>query len=246
MIDLEQFAAGLQLDPGGIWRTQQAFEEISYPETRHQELAHVEDNSYWFRHRCDLLLEIMGRFPPSGPLFDLGGGNGTIVKHMLERGYEAVVVEPILSGAVNARLQGVPTVICATVESAGFHPGSLPAVGLFDVLEHFDDDELFLRKIHALLRPGGSLYLYVPALPWLWSVEDAYVGHFRRYALESLCAKLRRLGFEISFGSYLFWFLVMPIFFLRVLPSRLGTIQGGKAERLYAASRTPTGLLGRL
>lgn len=66
-----------------------------------------------------------------------------------------------------------------------------------NVLEHIGDDEAALRQIHALLAPGGTLALYVPAFMCLYSGLDEAVGHFRRYGRRELTEKLQHAGFEV-------------------------------------------------
>lgn len=58
---------------------------------------------------------------------------------------------------------------------------------MFDVVERVADDVGFLRETVRALRPGGMLFLTVPAYPWLWSHEDEVAGHHRRYT----AAKMR-------------------------------------------------------
>ena len=39
----------------------------------------------------------------------------------------------------------------------GMQAATVPGVGLFDVLEHIEDDTAFLKKINRLLIPQGKL-----------------------------------------------------------------------------------------
>jgi SAM-dependent methyltransferase len=122
-------------------------------------------------------------------------------------------------------------VVCATLAGAGFRDGSLPAVGLFDVVEHMADDAGFLDQVRRALAPGGRLYLTTPAYPALWSGEDESAGHFRRYTRRGLTALLAARGFTVDHATYIFWCLPVPIFLFRALPSRLGKRAGGDLAR---------------
>ena len=51
-----------------------------------------------------------------------------------------------------------------------------------DVLEHIPDDRAELRRVSALLRPGGRLIVLAPAHQFLFSAFDEAVGHCRRYS----------------------------------------------------------------
>jgi hypothetical protein len=77
------------------------------------------------------------------------------------------------------------------------------------------------------LRPGGRLYATVPTYSWLWSHEDFYAGHFRRYYQAGLRQLLESEGFQVEYLSYFFSFLVLPILAGRVLPFRLGVKTAG-------------------
>jgi SAM-dependent methyltransferase len=125
----------------------------------------------------------------------------------------------------------------------------MAAAGMFDVLEHIEDETAALRHVHTLLRPGGRLFLTVPAYPLLYSVDDEVAGHFRRYTLSSLTRVLAGSGFRVGFASYMFAPLPPLVFLLRTLPSRLGLRRGTDPER-DAAEHAPNGiaawLMGRM
>ncbi len=141
---------------------------------------------------------------------------------LAEAGFDVVLVEPGRVGASNAKRRGIRNVICATAETANFKQRSLSAVGLFDVIEHMEDDISFLQSIRVLMKPGGHLYATVPAYSCLWSQEDVLAGHFRRYTLNGISEALESAGFETVFSSYIFRFLPLPIFLLRTLPYKMG------------------------
>ena len=160
--------------------------------------------------------------PPDGVLFDVGGGNGYVAREIQESGFEVVLVEPGLVGVQNAVKRGLRHVVRSTLQDAGVVPHTLPAIGLFDVIEHIRDDFEFLTMAKALLIPGGRLYVTVPTYQSLWSREDILAGHARRYNLRALKYLLQRVGFTVEFATYFFSFLPLPILFRRTLPYRLG------------------------
>ena len=199
-------------------------EAISYPEEGNEACFQIEDQSFWFRHRNDCIRELVRNFPPrdKGPIFDVGGGNGFVAKELKEAGWDVVLVEPGPSGARNAKKRGLENVVCGTTHSAGFKNGSLPAIGVFDVVEHIQGDGDFIRHLHDLLEQDGMLYLTVPAYQFLWSAADVRAGHARRYTLQSLRSFLEDKGFSISFSTYFFKYLPATVFLFRTLPYRLG------------------------
>jgi len=231
VINLEEISSGLRKVRDGYWvsNTQTA---VSYPEWGNEICYQLEENSFWFDHRNNCILELIERFPPVGALFDVGGGNGFVAKFLLDAGYPVVLVEPGMEGVRNALARGVSPVVCATIEEAGFKESSLPAVGMFDMLEHIERDMAFLELLNRLMIPGGRLYLTVPSFRFLWSQDDVVAGHFRRYTLGALQRKLTLAGFRVEFQTYLFAFLPLPIFLFRTIPSVLGL---RKSERIDPA-----------
>jgi SAM-dependent methyltransferase len=223
MVDVLSISDGLIRGEDGIWYSSET-ESISYPSDGNNTSFDLEDGSFWFRHRNTCIQTIVSTFPPldNGAIFDVGGGNGFVSQRLTQSGFDVVLVEPGQAGAVNARSRGLEHVICASIDTAGLHSGSLPAVGLFDVIEHIENDVAFLESVHRLLNHGGRLYATVPAFSALWSREDELAGHYRRYTLSEINEVMRAAGFTVEFSTYIFRFLPLPAFLLRAVPYRLG------------------------
>jgi SAM-dependent methyltransferase len=194
---------------------------VSYPAGGNDACFAIEDRSFWFQHRNAAILETVRLFPPRLPFFDVGGGNGCVAQALERGGVGTVLVEPGASGALNGLRRGLRHVVCSTIERAGFLPGTLPSVGLFDVIEHVPDDERFLLTVRDLMARDGRVYVTVPAHNWLWSAEDSQGGHFRRYTLRSLTRALEKARFAVEFASYFFWALPVAILLSRTIPSAL-------------------------
>ncbi|HET6430799.1 class I SAM-dependent methyltransferase [Dyella sp.] len=219
--------------------------DVSYSQTGHADCFQVEDRSFWFRHRNDCIAALVTRFPYTGTLLDIGGGNGYVSQRLIALGGDVVLIEPGPMGALNARKQrGIDNVACALLEDAGFKPGTFGAIGMFDVIEHIEDDRGFLDQIAPLLAADGRLYLTVPCHTWLWSGADVSAGHFRRHTRRSLQALLSE-RFVIDYISYFFQPLVLPQWLLRALPYRLGR---GRDSVLSTAAEhgTSEGLMVRV
>lgn len=223
MPSISEIAPNLRLDSSGIWSTPST-EAISYPEGGNQACFDLEDSSFWFKHRNACITMAARTFPPpnNGPIFDIGGGNGFVSCGLIKAGFETVLVEPGPAGAANGKSRGIPDVICATTSDAGFKDSTLDGIGLFDVIEHIEDDGQFLTSIKNLLKPEGRLYATVPSYSALWSEEDVLAGHFRRYTLNSICSLIKDAGLTIDYATYFFRPLPAPIFLLRSLPHHLG------------------------
>jgi SAM-dependent methyltransferase len=217
--------------------------QVSYPYEAHLALAKVEETSFWFKHRNRIVVDAVRRFSPGKKLFEIGGGNGYVSLGLKRAGYEPVVVEPGISGAEIASSRGI-TVVNAALSADLFNPGSLPAIGLFDVIEHIDDDREFLEKCWDAIEPGGVVYITVPASRGLWSTDDEYAGHYRRYGRKQLRSLLETVGFEPMQVSGFFLLLVTPLFLLRTLPSKFGRRKVTSVDE--AVTHHNEGVLSRL
>jgi SAM-dependent methyltransferase len=226
--DWAEAVPGLFRVDRGHWRSAD-IGEVSFPPGAHTTLASIESESRWFAHRNRLFAATIGRFPPAGPIVDVGGGNGFVSMGLSANGIPAIVVEPGSEGAATSVSRGLPTVHAA-YESLKIPDGSLTGVGMFDVLEHIEFDLQALQSIHAALQVGGRLYVAVPAHQWLWSPVDKLSGHFRRYSRKTLETAIRRAGFKVEYATYYFSPLVPAILIGRTLSSRLGAGDQSKTK----------------
>jgi SAM-dependent methyltransferase len=100
---------------------------------------------------------------------------------------------------------------------------SLEGQGLFDlfllmdVLEHIEDDQGALHLVSEHCRPGGYLFVTVPALKWLWSGHDIFLGHKRRYSVGSLNRLFAAQSDLEVIGIHYFYASILPL----VVPFRL-------------------------
>lgn len=223
MQDIEKISTNLNLGEDGIWHSSKT-QNLSYPTDGNDACFIIEDNSFWFRHRNECITSIIKLYPPidNGTIFDIGGGNGCVSLALKDSGFDVALVEPGKTGASNAKRRGLDKVICATTNTAKFKPKTLSSIGLFDVIEHIEDDLTFLKSLQEIMKPGGRLYVTVPAYSFLWSFEDIMAGHYRRYTRKRICNVIENAGFEIEFSSYIFRFLPIPIAFFRAFPYRIG------------------------
>lgn len=214
-------SGNLDLAHDGIWYAR-GHQDLRYLEQDDTDWLLIEEKSFWYQHRSKLFVEIAKRYPPSGEIFEVGAGHGAVSIALQNAGFRVIAVEPTINWARYARGTGIKEVVCATLENSGFGVGALSNVGMFDVLEHIPNDVEYLRYVRSLMKSGGRFYCAVPAHNLLWSNEDEYAGHHRRYALGDLCHKIDSAGFEIEYGTYYFRPLVLPILLLRSLPTALG------------------------
>ena len=83
-----------------------------------------------------------------------------------------------------------------------------------NVLEHIADDSSELISVRKLLKPGGNVVVFSPALPILYGTMDGLSGHFRRYTKSELIALVRESGFEVIHVEYFDFVGIFPYFFM--------------------------------
>ena len=218
-MEIRQFSKSLIMSDG-VWYGPK--ESISYPDEGAEFFGEIEDDSFWFQHRNNCLVELVKQFPPQGPIFDIGGGNGTVSLSFEKNGFSTVLVEPQINGVKKAKERGLKNLICSSFDKADFQDDSLPAIAVLDVVEHIQNDLEFLESLRQKLISGGYIYISVPAFEIIWTVKDEWNEHFRRYTVSSIKKVLKKAGLEVMFSTYVFSILPFPIFFLRALPNRFG------------------------
>jgi len=195
---------------------------ISYPEDGNNMCFELEDNSFWFINRNNIIYKLIEKKQnelKKEIFIDVGGGNGYVSYFLQKKGLNVLLLEPGEKGVFNAKKRGVNNIICGTIQDIELTEEKIGAVGIFDVLEHIENDERFLKDINDILKTNGKLYITVPSFSFLWSNEDKEAGHYRRYTKKDIINKLNKTGYKINYISYFFSYLVLPIFLFRTIPS---------------------------
>jgi SAM-dependent methyltransferase len=180
---------------------------------RHTELARAEDGHFWFIARKRLITwALRTYFPHVRSFFDVGCGTGSVLAAVGD------ACPHLRLGAGDALLEAIK-VARSRVAGGSFvqldirrlpFDSEFDVVGLFDVLEHLDDDEHVLRELYRSVTPGGGIIVTVPQHRWLWSAVDEYSGHRRRYTRRELVARVRAAGFTVE-RTTSFMTLLLPV-----------------------------------
>jgi SAM-dependent methyltransferase len=132
-------------------------------------------------------------------VLDFGAGNGHFLNLISDRKGVFTAIEPDSQLKDQIRNSGLAHVI----EPENVPVGMVDFLYTLNVLEHIQDDEGTLERFNLWLRQGGTLFVYVPALPHLYSKFDASIGHFRRYKKRELLEKVERAGFRVKMVRFL-------------------------------------------
>ncbi|MDI3258408.1 MAG: class I SAM-dependent methyltransferase [Sinobacteraceae bacterium] len=141
---------------------------------------------------------------------DFGAGLGDFSRSMRRFGLRVLCVEPDKRLSTSLRQDGFEVFDSSDALVEALHSSSAPDANpawvdfiySLNVLEHIDDDETELRLLLEALRPGGTLFIYVPAFKCLYSAMDRHVGHCRRYTRRMLADRVTGAGFEVVHARY--------------------------------------------
>ncbi len=173
----------------------------------------TEENHFWFLCRKERILSVFKKYVEKNELvLEIGAGTGNVSKALIESGYNVSVGEMHLNGLQHARRYGIKNCYQFDLFDPPFAE-HFDVIGMFDVLEHLENDLLSLQHVLTMLKDGGRLVLTVPAFNFLWSRDDAY-GHKRRYTIKSLKNVIKRSGFKILHARY-FFTGILPLLFIR-------------------------------
>ncbi|MCB0405352.1 MAG: class I SAM-dependent methyltransferase [Bdellovibrionales bacterium] len=220
-----------QQTPIGIWRpTPPVMHRVSAFNPRwFSLLSEIEQRHFWHRGRLRYLLKALGPYLLSHSAkhrlsaIDIGAGAGGFVKG-LDREYGSLFSELAVGDSSEQALGACKSKLPTSVHCYQLDVYRLlwkerwDAIFMLDVVEHLEDDQRALCEVYQALRPGGLLVLTAPAFQRLWSHNDVFVGHKRRYTKKRFDALATNAGFEACHLAY-FCFFLSPLVYLSRLRS---------------------------
>lgn len=198
------------------------------------ELADLEAGSFWFRARNRLIIWALQRyFPQMQRYMEIGCGTGYVLAGVAKAYPQAKLTgSEVFSVGLPYAARRVETAELLQMDARRIpFVGEFDVIGAFDVLEHIEEDEAVLAEILHALRPGGGVALTVPQHPWLWSRQDEYACHVRRYRHGELREKVSRAGFKVELETS-FVSLLLPAMIASRLVQRKATADSGAMAEL--------------
>ncbi len=171
-------------------------------------------------------------------IIEVGAGSGNFTEVLLEA-YKPEVISamepsanmyPLLERHYRGHASVRPCQGCLE-DWARTSPPKADSAFYVNVLEHIQDDAAELKLAHAALKDDGHLFIFVPALPWLFGTADRNFGHFRRYTKKSLLQVADAAGFEPVRCRYVDVAGILP-WWLSFVVMRTETLKPGMV-RLY-------------
>jgi SAM-dependent methyltransferase len=182
--------------------------------------AKIEATHWWFVERRRLFASLLLRcaVPADATVVDIGTGTGANLRLLKEIGFKNVTgIDPSAEAARWCAEKGLGDVRFGDAKALPLPDQSVDLVIATDVIEHVDDDQLAVREIYRVLRPGGTVLFTVPAFPGLWGLQDEVSHHYRRYRMGPFLKMLDRADFRVTRKFHFNYILFLPIFLARQL-----------------------------
>jgi len=161
-----------------------------------EELTNLADAEHFLSWISDELTPHLG-----ARVLEVGAGVGAIATKLAAAGHQVMAIEPAdnVYPELVRRTASNPAIDTRQITSRALLAGGterFDSVVYVSVLEHIRDDLEELRTAFELLEPGGTIGLFVPAMPSLYGSLDFKSGHYRRYDLGHLESLLATAGFD--------------------------------------------------
>jgi 2-polyprenyl-3-methyl-5-hydroxy-6-metoxy-1,4-benzoquinol methylase len=128
-----------------------------------------------------------------GKILEIGSGIGNISKYFIAMKSD-ITLSDIRENYCNALQNKFPQQNVLKLDLV--HPDfaneyadllhSFDSTFALNVIEHIEDDALALKNMISLIKPGGSVFILVPAGPYLYNEIDKGLLHFKRYKMKDL------------------------------------------------------------
>jgi SAM-dependent methyltransferase len=179
-----------------------------------EQLRKAEEKHFWFSVRRKWIFDELSRLvAPPAKFLEVGCGTGNVSSFLSRKGYEVTGCE-FYPDAIQGAWPGF-RIIQGDANDLPFSDKHFDIVGLFDVIEHFQDDMTPLREAVRVVKGGGIVAVTVPAREELWSWFDEVSLHKRRYTKETLKRMFVEMQLQPLVMKYMFMSLYLPMKYLR-------------------------------
>jgi ubiquinone/menaquinone biosynthesis C-methylase UbiE len=199
------------------------------------DLYALEESLWWFVGMREVTRAVLDPLCPPGPrrdVLDAGCGTGGMLT-WLERyasGGRVAGIDFSADALDFCRSRGLSDVVQASVTALPFAAETFDLVTSFDVLVQLPgegSDELAMREMFRVLRPGGIAFTRAAAYEWMRSGHDEALNTQRRYTLSRLVERMERAGFRVRRATYANSLLLPAAMVRRLLFKRLGLADAG-------------------
>jgi ubiquinone/menaquinone biosynthesis C-methylase UbiE len=205
------------------------------------------EKSYWWfigvRLMATNLIALCN--PGRSPLriLDIGCGTGALMDDLAGRGHEVWGLDISEEALKFCRMRGHEKVYLGDAARLPFADQRFDVVTAIGVIEHLDDDEIFLREVARILRPQACVVMLTSSFPWLWSMHDVANEHRRRYYLKDIERKFAGAHFQTVRLSHLNFFALPLLAGTLILHRFIYGLSPERAHRILPVPPKPVNFI---
>jgi SAM-dependent methyltransferase len=183
----------------------------------------AEDTLWWYRGLRGVMFELLGLDRPAArqlQILDAGCGTGGTLAALRRAGYSSLSGFDLNPPALDfCRERGLNYVKLGSLTAIPFESDRFDLVVSNDVLNDagIADEQAALHELYRVLKPGGRLFLNLPAHKFLASEHDRATDVVRRYTRREIAGKLKSVGFNVRRVTYWNMLLFPLVVLVRVL-----------------------------
>ncbi len=208
----------------------------------YEQFAELEENHFWFRGRRRIFFDLMRhQLADTNDLqiLEIGCGAGGMLGPLSEFG--TVTGLDIAHDYMEfCKSRGFDRVITGSGYALPFADNSFDMIALFDTIEHIPDDQKVLEEVSRVLKPGGRVFISVPAYQLLYSQNDRVAHHERRYTktqLETLLKKVNLKPTKMTYFNTFLFPLILPAVLVLKLKEKLIGLPSGQTNLSHSFSK---------
>jgi len=221
----------------------------------YEQIHQIENSHWWYVGRRKIIFDWVFNtlaIDDTQKILDIGCGTGFNIDYVQTSGFPSVVGLDLSKDALEfCKTRNLSDLICGDAITIPFVDKSFDVILALDLLEHLENDIQAIHEFARILKPGGKLFLFVPAHQFLWGLQDVVSHHFRRYTTKDINNKVCHSDLKIIKLTYVNTFLFPLIWIgrlaLRFWGNRLDTISendlspdwsNGILTKIFAAERS--------
>lgn len=193
----------------------------------------LEETHWWYVGMRAITASVLASRPgiQSPCILDAGCGTGNNLRHFSAWGRPIGI--DLSADAVRFCAERGVTVARGSLLALPFADDSFDLITSFDVLYHrwITDDRVALRELVRVLKPGGQMFVRVPALKMLWGAHDEAVYSRHRYSRPELKRLFEDCGLRVLRSSYCNS-LLFPVLAFRRAMDRWAQRHGSDVENV--------------
>jgi SAM-dependent methyltransferase len=214
-----------------------------------EDLYNLEERFWWFVAMRQITDTVLSEDLERGSLdiLDAGCGTGYNIEHYEKPGHRVFSFDVSSDALAGVRKRGVRKVCQASITQIPYRSETFDLVVSFEVVDQLQAEGALeaVREMHRVLKPGGSLYIRLPAFEWMRSSHDEEIATAHRYTRQEVATLLQRAGFDVRLASYANT-LLFPVVLLKRSLKKLGVGRGSDVKPLPAGLGWIDGIFRRV